>query len=150
MTDLRIDNNDDDKDDANSLLLDDTDNDYLIGDNLASHDDITDITPELVSNDADHRGVMPDSQLINSSEPNMVSSIIESKPTHVTFHDDDDDDEPGDHQVATFYIQSKFDLAHSEPFGVPRAWSRTLPARTPIGGDHASASLRSCKALRSA
>jgi hypothetical protein len=64
----------------------------------AAHDGVlNDLGP---NNDADHRGVMPDSLMINSPEPSLVSSIIEPKPKLIEpkpkpiMNDDDDDDEP--------------------------------------------------------
>ena len=63
----------------------------------ATHDGVlNDLGP---NNDADHRGVMPDLLMINSSEPSLVSSIIEPKPKLIEpkpkliMNDDDDDDE---------------------------------------------------------
>jgi len=63
----------------------------------ATHDGVlNDLGP---NNDADHRGVMPDLLMINSSEPSLVSSIIEPKPKLIEpkpklIMNDDDDDEP--------------------------------------------------------
>mmetsp|Transcript_38268 Transcript_38268/g.86903 ORF Transcript_38268/g.86903 Transcript_38268/m.86903 type:complete len:778 (+) Transcript_38268:1533-3866(+) len=63
----------------------------------ATHDGVlNDLGP---NNDADHRGVMPDLLMINSSEPSLVSSITEPKPKLIEpkpkliMNDDDDDDE---------------------------------------------------------